>query len=86
MPHRAYVTVGDDQLCFVRCSACGLIYGPTENAFEAHGRAIDHSDLGVLPSGPEVPVAERGGDDADVPLGVSGLSSIRLVQGRRDTK
>ena len=86
MPHRAYVTVGDDQLRYVRCSACGLIYGPTENDFEAHGKAVDHSDLGGLPSGPEVPVSERGGDDPDVTLGVPGLSSIRLVQGRGDTK
>lgn len=86
MPHRAYVTVGDDQMCYVRCSACGLIYGPSDNAFEAHGRAIDHSDLGISPRLPEIPVPESGGDDPDVTLGVPGLSSVRLVEGRGDTE
>jgi hypothetical protein len=59
--HDAYVTIGYDELNYVRCpiKGCGIIFGPADNEFEANGVALSHrSSGGVLPSRPEVPVAQ----------------------------
>src|SRR5665647_1903543 len=41
--HDAYVTIGWDELNYVRCDDCrGTIFGPTDNEFEANGVAVDH--------------------------------------------
>jgi hypothetical protein len=43
--HDAYVTIGWDELNYVQCpvKGCGgIIFGPTDNEFEANRVAVDH--------------------------------------------
>jgi hypothetical protein len=53
--HDAYVTIGWDELNYVRCDDCrGIIFGPTDNEFEANGIAVDH-ERNPPPKTPPVP-------------------------------
>ena len=41
--HDAYVSIGCDELFYVACDGCpDTIFGPTDNEFEANGKALDH--------------------------------------------
>jgi hypothetical protein len=88
--HDAYVSIGCDELFYVGCDDCPeTIFGPTDNEFEANGKARDHGrnflvggdglPVGAYPPG--VPATFSAEDIAKMPVKQPGPVTLQDRQG-----